>query len=185
MISSNDIRPGKTIVIDGNPMTVIEFQHVKPGKGAAFVRSKLKNLKNGSTVEKTFRAGESLQVAVLDKREMEFSYSSVDEWNFLDSQNHEMVALGQEQLGDTTKWLKEGMKTQVLYFDGNVIGVDIPNSVDLKIVETDPGLKGDTATGGSKPATLETGAIVQVPLFINVEETIRIDTRTGQYQGRA
>lgn len=185
MISSNDIRPGKTIVIDGHPMQVIEFQHVKPGKGAAFVRSKLKNMKTGSTVEKTFRAGEPLQQAVLDKREMEFSYSSGEEWNFMDKVSFEMVALSSDQLGDATKWLKDGMIAQVLYFDGNVIGVDIPNSVDLKIVETDPGLKGDTATGGSKPATLETGAIVQVPLFINVDEVIRIDTRTGSYQGRA
>ncbi|HEY9720745.1 MAG TPA: elongation factor P [Oscillatoriaceae cyanobacterium] len=185
MISSNDLRPGKTIVIDNNPMSVVEFQHVKPGKGAAFVRTKLKNLKAGSTVEKTFRAGEMIPVANLDKREMKFSYGSGDEYFFMDQETFDMVPLTKEQLGDNTQWLQEEMPVQVLYFDNSVIGVDIPNMVELEIVETDPGVRGDTATGGSKPAKMSTGAVVAVPFFINTGERIRIDTRTGQYLGRA
>lgn len=185
MISSNDLRPGKTIVIDGHPMSVIEFQHVKPGKGAAFVRSKLKNMKNGSTVERTFRAGEMIAVANLDKREMQYMYEATGEYNFMDQQTFDQVALTANQLGDATKWLKEGMIAQVLYFDSDVIGVDIPNMVELEIVETDPNFKGDTSSGGSKPAKMETGAVVHVPFFIETGEKIRIDTRTGEYLGRA
>ncbi|MEB3195783.1 MAG: elongation factor P [Candidatus Sericytochromatia bacterium] len=185
MISSNDLRPGKTIVIDGNPWTVLEFLHVKPGKGAAFVRTKLKNLKAGNTVERTFRAGETIPVANIDKREMQYMYEGAGEYNFMDQETYDQVALTPEQLGDTVKWLKEGMIAQVLYFDTAVIGVDIPNMVELEVVETDPGVRGDTATGGSKPAKLETGAVVAVPFFINQGERIRVDTRSGEYLGRA
>jgi elongation factor P len=185
MISSNDLRPGKTVVIDGNPMSVIEFQHVKPGKGAAFVRTKLKNLRNGGNVEKTFRAGEMIAVANLDKREMQYMYEQSGEYNFMDQQTFDQVALSANQLGDAVKWLKNEMIAQVLYFDTDVIGVDIPNMVELEVVETDPGVRGDTATGGSKPAKMETGAVVAVPFFINTGERIKIDTRTGEYLGRA
>ena len=185
MISSNDLRPGRTIVINTHPHSVIEFQHVKPGKGAAFVRTKLKNMRSGSTVEMTFRAGEMIPVANLDKREMQYMYESTGEYNFMDQQTFDQGALTATQLGDTTKWLKEGMIAQVLYFDSDVIGVDIPNMVELEIVETDPNFKGDTSSGGSKPAKMETGAVVQVPFFIETGEKIRIDTRTGEYLGRA
>lgn len=185
MISSNDLRPGKTIIVDGNPCSVIEFQHVKPGKGAAFVRTKLKNMKGGGTVEKTFRAGEMIAMANLDKREMQYMYEAVGEYNFMDQQTFDQVTLDATQLGDTVKWLKEGMIAQVLYFGDTVIGVDIPNMVELEVVETDPGVRGDTATGGSKPAKMETGAVVAVPFFIETGEKIRIDTRTGEYLGRA
>jgi elongation factor P len=185
MISSNDLRPGKTVVIDGHPMSVIEFQHVKPGKGAAFVRTKLKNMRTGGNVEKTFRAGEMIPTANLDKREMQYMYEQSGEYNFMDQQTFDQVALTADQLGDAVKWLKNEMIAQVLYFDTDVIGVDIPNMVELEVVETDPGVRGDTATGGSKPAKMETGAVVAVPFFINTGEKIKIDTRTGEYLGRA
>jgi elongation factor P len=185
MISSNDLRPGKNVVIDGHPWTVLEFLHVKPGKGAAFVRTKLKNLRAGNSVERTFRAGEMMPVANIDKREMQYMYEGAGEWNFMDQETFDQVALSAEQLGDAVKWLKEGTIAQVLYFDGTVIGVDIPNMVELEVVETDPGVRGDTATGGSKPAKLETGAVVAVPFFINQGERIRVDTRSGEYLGRA
>ena len=185
MISSNDLRPGKTVIIDNYPCSVIEFQHVKPGKGAAFVRTKLKNLQTGSNVERTFRAGEMLPVAVVEKKEMEYMYGSGDEYNFMDQTTFDQVELSATQLGDSTKWLKEGMRVQVLYFGTTVIGVDVPNMVELKIIETDPNFKGDTSSGGTKPAKVETGAVVAVPFFIEQDEVIRIDTRTGEYLGRA
>lgn len=185
MISSNDLRPGKTVIIDHHPMQCLEFLHVKPGKGAAFVRTKLKNLRFGNSVEKTFRAGEMLPVANIDKREMQYMYEATGEYNFMDQQTFDQVALDAKQLGDTVKYLKEGMIAQVLYFDTDVIGVDIPNMVELEVVETDPGVRGDTATGGSKPAKTETGAVVAVPFFINQGEKIRVDTRTNEYLGRA
>lgn len=185
MISSNDLRPGKHIVVDNAPCTVIEFLHVKPGKGAAFVRTKLKNLKMGNNMERTFRAGEMLPVANIDKREMQYMYETLGEYNFMDQETFDQVALSATQLGDATKWLKEGMIANVLYFDTDVIGVDIPNMVELEVVETDPNFKGDTSSGGSKPAKMETGAVVQVPFFISQGEKIRIDTRTGEYLGRA
>ena len=185
MISSNDLRPGKTVIVDNNPMSVLEFLHVKPGKGAAFVRTKLRNLKTGSSVEKTFRAGEMLPVANMEKKEMKYMYNTGDEWNFMDQETFDTITMTTDQLGDATKWLKEEMVTQVLYFDGAVLGVDVPNMVVLEVTETDPGVRGDTATGGSKPATLETGAVVHVPFFIETGEKLRIDTRTGEYLGRA
>ena len=185
MISSNDIRPGKTIIVNGAPMSVIEFQHVKPGKGAAFVRAKMKNLRTGSTLETTFRAGEMLPVATMEKKEMKFMYATGDEYNFMDQETFDTVTLTPEQLEDATKWIKEEMSVHVLYFEGNVLGVDVPNMVELEVTETDPGVRGDTATGGSKPAKLETGAVVAVPFFIETGEKIRVDTRTGEYLGRA
>ena len=186
MISSNDFRPGKSVVIDGHPFSVVEFQHVKPGKGAAFVRTKLKNLKTGATIERTFRAGEMLPVANINKKTMQYMYEASGEWNFMDQETYDQVALTKEQLGDNTKWLKEGMNAEVLYFEEHqVIGVDLPNMVELAVVETDPGVRGDTATGGSKPAKMETWAIVAVPFFIETGEKIRIDTRSGEYLGRA
>lgn len=185
MISVNDFRTGLTIELEGEVWQVVDFQHVKPGKGAAFVRSKLKNIKTGAVVEKTFRAGEKVSRAHVDKRAMQYLYSSGDEYVFMDNENYDQISLTKEQLGDNLKYLKENMNIQVLMFQGAIIGIELPNFVELKVVETEPGIKGDTATGATKNATLETGAVIQVPLFINVGDVVRIDTRTGLYLERA
>jgi elongation factor P len=158
---------------------------VKPGKGAAFVRSKLKNVKTGAVVEKTFRAGEKVPRAHVDKREMQYLYSSDDDYVFMDNQSYEQVSLTRDQLGDGLKYLKENMSIQVLLFQEAVIGIEMPNFVELAIAETEPGIKGDTASGATKSATLETGAVIQVPLFVNAGDRVRIDTRTGLYMERA
>jgi len=181
MISSNDFQTGLTIELDGEIYIVIEFQHVKPGKGAAFVRSKLKNMRSGATTEKTFRAGEKIARALIEKKEMEYLYSTGEEFIFMDMESYEQVSLNSNQLGDSLKFLKENMRLLVMVFKGEIIGIEMPNSVELTVVETDPGFKGDTASGGSKPAKLETGFIVQVPFFINEGDILRIDTRTGAY----
>lgn len=184
MISTNDFHTGLTIELDGEVYTVVEFMHVKPGKGSAFVRSRLKNVKTGSVIERTFRAGEKLPRAHIDYREMQYLYSSGDENFFMDTSTYEQLTLSDDKLGDARKYLKENMIIGVQIYEGEPIGVELPNFVELAVVETDPGLRGDTATGGSKPATLETGAIVQVPLFVNVGDVIRVDTRTDQYLER-
>jgi elongation factor P len=184
MISSNDFRNGVTIVVDGQLWTVIEFLHVKPGKGSAFVRTRLKNVKTGSTVERTFRAGEKLERATVDNREMAMLYNDSDGYHFMDSESFENVTLQRELIGDPADFLKDGMKVQVQVHDGTPIGIDLPAHVELRIEETDPGFKGDTATGTTKPAKLETGATVQVPLFVNPGDVIKIDTRDRRYIGR-
>ncbi|HHY31860.1 MAG TPA: elongation factor P [Firmicutes bacterium] len=184
MISTNDFHTGLTIELDGEVYTVVDFQHVKPGKGSAFVRSRLKNVKTGYVIERTFRAGEKLPRAHIDYREMQYLYSSGDENYFMDTSTYEQLVLNNETLGDAKKYLKENMIIGVQMYEGSPIGVELPNFVELAVVDTDPGLRGDTATGGSKPATLETGAVVQVPLFVNVGDIIRVDTRTGQYLER-
>jgi elongation factor P len=184
MISSNDFRNGVTIVIDGQLWTVIEFLHVKPGKGSAFVRTRLKNVKSGATVERTFRAGEKLERATVDNREMQMLYNDDDGYHFMDVESYENVTLQREIIGDPADFLKDGMKIAVQFNDGNAIGADLPAHVELKVEETDPGFKGDTATGTTKPAKLETGATVQVPLFVNPGDVIRIDTRDRRYIGR-
>lgn len=185
MISVNDFRTGLTIEVDGEVYTVVEFLHVKPGKGAAFVRSKLKNVKTGAVMEKVFRAGERVPRAHIEFKEMQYLYSSGDEFTFMDTESYEQLTLDRSKLGDATKYLKENMLINIQFYQGQPIGVELPNTVELRVVETDPGVRGDTATGGSKPATLETGAIVQVPLFVNVGDVIRVDTRTGLYLSRA
>ncbi|MGE5398405.1 MAG: elongation factor P [Chitinophagales bacterium] len=185
MISVNDFRTGLTIEVDGGVWQVVDFQHVKPGKGAAFVRSKLKNVKTGSVVEKTFRAGEKVPRARVEKREMQYLYGSGDEYVFMDTESYDQVTLSKEQLGDGLKYIKENMNIQVLTFQSEVMGIEIPNFVELQVAETEPGIKGDTATGATKAAILETGAVIQVPLFVNVGDRIRIDTRTGLYMERA
>lgn len=184
MISSNDLRAGITVEVEGDLWTVLEFLHVKPGKGAAFVRTKLKNVRTGNVNERTFRAGEKLARANIERREMQFLYASDDDYTFMDNANFEQVGISKERLGDTTKWIKEGTNVQVLFYGTEVIGVDAPNFVEMEIIETDPGVRGDTAQGGSKPAKLETGAMVYVPLFINQGDRIRVDTRTGEYLER-
>ena len=185
MISSNDFRNGVTIEYDGQVRQVIEFQHVKPGKGSAFVRTKLKNLITGGTVERTFNAGERVSQARVERREMQYLYENGGDYTFMDAETYEQMQLTAEQVGEGVKYLKENMTCYVMLYNGQSIGVELPNSVDVVVVETDPGLRGDTASGGTKPAKVETGAVVKVPLFIEQGETITVDTRTGQYLGRA
>jgi len=184
MISSNDFRPGVTIELDGSVWRVVEFLHVKPGKGSAFVRTKLKNVQNGSVVERTFRAGETVPQATLDKKVMQYTYKDADQFVFMDMVNFDETRLSSEQIGERIKYLLEGMEVNVIKWGEQVIEVEFPNSVTLKVTETDPGVKGDTATGGSKPATLETGAQIMVPLFISKGELIKIDTRKDSYVSR-
>ncbi|AYO30712.1 MAG: elongation factor [Thermoanaerobacteraceae bacterium] len=184
MISTNDLRTGVTVEIDGDVFMIVDFQHVKPGKGAAFVRTKIKNVKTGQVFERTFRAGEKLNRAVIERKTMQYLYQSGDTYYFMDTQTFEQIPLNKDQLGDSIKYLKENMEVMVMFYEGVSIGIELPTFVELQIVETEPGFKGDTATGGSKPATLETGAVVQVPLFINKGDVIRVDTRTGEYLSR-
>lgn len=185
MISSNDFRTGVTIELDGDAYQVVDFQHVKPGKGAAFVRTKLRNVRTGSVVERTFAAGEKLPKAHLERKEMQYLYHDGEAFIFMDVNNFEQMPLNDDQIGEGKKYLKENMNIHILLFQGNVIGVDLPSQVELEITETEPGIKGDTASGGSKPATLETGAVVRVPFFINVGDVIQVNTKTGEYIGRA
>ncbi len=185
MISSNDLRNGVTIVVDGQLWTVIEFLHVKPGKGSAFVRTRLKNVKTGTTLERTFRAGEKLERAMVDNREMQMLYNDADGYHFMDQQTFENVTLQRDLIGGPADFLKDGMVVEVQFHDGTPIGIDLPAHVELKIVETDPGFRGDTATNTTKPARLETGATVNVPLFVESGDVIRIDTRDRRYIGRS
>jgi len=184
MISSNDFRTGTTIQLDGNVWKVVEFLHVKPGKGSAFVRTKLKNAQSGSVVERTFRAGEMVPQATLEKRVMQYTYKEADQYVFMDMETYEESRLSESEIGDRVKYLKEGMEANVVRWGEQVIEVELPNSVVLEVTQTDPGVKGDTATGGNKPAIVETGAQVMVPLFISVGEKIKIDTRSDTYLGR-
>lgn len=185
MISVNDFRTGITIELDQDVWQVLEFQHVKPGKGAAFVRSKLRNLRNGNIQEKTFRAGEKVPRALVETREMQYLYESGGEYVFMDNQTYEQISLTKEQLEYELNFLQENMNVQMVIFKGETIGVQLPNTVKLEVVQTDPGVRGDTATGGSKPATCSTGFVVQVPLFINEGDWIIVDTRSGDYVSRA
>lgn len=184
-ISSNDFRPGTSIELDGAPWRVQEFLHVKPGKGAAFVRTKLRNYITGNTVEKTFRAGESVEEAVVLKDLKQYTYKDADQYVFMDMVTYEEARLNEADIGDKNKFLKEGMECNVLSWNGRVIDVELPITVKLQVVQTDPGLKGDTAQGGTKPATLDSGAVVNVPLFVNTGDEILVDTRTGSYMSRA
>lgn len=184
MISSNDFRTGTSIELDGSVWRVVEFLHVKPGKGSAFVRTKLKNAQTGSTVDKTFRAGETVPQAILEKKNMQHTYREGDRLVFMDMETYEETRLSEDQIGDRVKYLKEEMEVTVLIWNDTVLEVELPNSVTLEVTQTDPGVKGDTATGGTKPATVETGAQVMVPLFISQGEKIKIDTRNDSYLGR-
>lgn len=184
MISSNDFRPGVSIELDGSVWKVVEFLHVKPGKGAAFVRTKLKNAQTGSSMERTFRAGETVPQANLEKRTMQHTYKEGDQYVFMDMETFEEINLTEAQIGDRGKYLREEMEVNILYWNETVLDVELPTSVVLEVTETDPGVKGDTATGGTKPAILETGAQIMVPLFITIGEKIKVDTRTDTYLGR-
>ncbi|KAK9159304.1 hypothetical protein Scep_005878 [Stephania cephalantha] len=184
-LSSNDIKVGINLEVDGAPWRVLEFLHVKPGKGAAFVRTKMKNYITGNTVEKTFRAGSTISEANVMKESKQFTYKDGSQFVFMDLASFEEIRLNESDVGGKTKWLKEGMDCNVLFWNGKVIDFELPITVKLTVVDVDPGLKGDTQSGGSKPATLDTGAVVNVPLFVNVGEKILVDTRTGQYMSRA
>lgn len=185
MISVNDFKTGLTIEIDNNVWSVIEFQHVKPGKGAAFVRSKLRNLRNGNIQEKTFRAGEKVQKALVETRRMQYLYESGGEYTFMDNETYDQINLSEERLEYELNFLQENMEVQIVSYKGETIGIQLPNTVELEVVETDPGIRGDTATGGSKPAKLSTGFTIQVPLFVNVGDRLIVDTRSGAYVSRA
>ena len=178
MISTNEFKTNVTV-------TIVEFQHVKPGKGAAFVRAKMRNMCTGAVVERTFNAGERLPKAHIDRRAMQYLYESDGNYVFMDNETYEQSELTKEQLGNAINFLKENMDAKIMIYNGRVIGVDLPNTVELTVVKTDPGIRGDTATGGSKPATMDTGYVVKVPLFINEGDVLNIDTRTGEYISRA
>lgn len=184
MISVNDLRTGVTIQVEGDIYSVVEFLHVKPGKGAAFVRTKLRNIRTGGVTERNFRAGERVSRARIETKEMQYLYTTGDEYVFMDTASYEQMTLSREQLGDAPSYLKENMVIGIQTYEGKSIGVELPNSVELEITYTEPGFKGDTASGGTKPATLETGLVIQVPLFVETGTVVRVDTRTGDYLSR-
>ncbi|WP_251551341.1 elongation factor P [Neobacillus muris] len=185
MISVNDFRTGLTIEVDGGIWRVIDFQHVKPGKGAAFVRSKLRNLRTGAIQEKTFRAGEKVEKAQIDNRKMQYLYASGDQHVFMDMESYEQVELPAASIEYELKFLKENMEVHIMMFQGETLGVELPNTVELEVTDTEPGIKGDTASGGTKPATVETGLVVQVPFFVNQGDRLIINTADGTYVSRA
>ena len=184
MVSAGDFRNGVTIEIEGNVYQIVEFQHVKPGQGAAFVRTKLKNIKNGGVVEKTFRPTEKFENAHIDRADMQYLYADGDLYHFMDVETYDQIALGQDQIGDSLKFVKENEMVKICSHRGEVFSVEPPLFVELAITETEPGFKGDTATGATKPATVETGATVYVPLFVDQGDVIKIDTRSGEYLSR-
>jgi len=184
MISAGDFRNGVTFELDGNVFQIIQFQHVKPGKGAAFVRTKIKNVITGGVVERTFNPTDKMPKAHIERKDMEYLYNDGELYYFMDTETYEQMPLNSGILESSLPYLKENMVVKVLSYKGNVFGVEAPNFVELKVVETEPGFKGDTATGATKPATLETGAIVNVPLFVDIGTVIRVDTRTGDYMER-
>lgn len=184
MISVNDLKTGLTLDLDNGLWSVIEFLHVKPGKGAAFVKTKLKKIETGQVVERTFRAGEKVMKAMLDRRDMQYLYKEGTEFVMMDAENYEQISLSEAQIGDGMKYLKENMNLSVLLHDGKVIGVDLPFQVELEVVDTPPAERGNTAQGGTKRATMETGAVVNVPFFVQNGDKIRIDTRTNEYLDR-
>jgi elongation factor P len=185
MITASEFRNGATFELDGQIFQVVEFQHVKPGKGAAFVRTKMRNIITGSTVERTFNPNDKMPKAHIERKDLQYLYNDGDLYYFMDTETFEQMPISKTTIGDTFKFVKENMTVKILSHKGNVFGIEPPTFVELEVTETEPGYKGDTATGASKPATLETGAIVKVPLFINQGDMIRIDTRTGEYLERA
>ncbi|MFJ7933757.1 elongation factor P [Sporosarcina sp. NPDC096371] len=185
MISVNDFKTGLTIEVDGDIWRVIDFQHVKPGKGAAFVRSKLRNLRTGNVNEKTFRAGEKVGKAQIDNKRMQYLYANGDDHVFMDNESYEQIELPAKQIEEELKFLKENMEVHVIQYKEEILGVELPVTVVLEVAETEPGIKGDTSSGGSKPATLETGLIVQVPFFVNAGDKLIINTEESEYVSRA
>jgi elongation factor P len=182
-VSTAEFKKGLRIVFDGQPYQIADFQHVKPGKGGAFVRTKLKHMKTGRVIDNTFRSGEKVELVEFEDKHMQFLYSD-DRYHFMDTETYEQVSLSADEVGEARLYLKENTEVDVLYIDGSPTTVEVPNFVELTITRTDPGIRGDTAQGGSKPATLETGVVVQVPLFLNEGDVVKVDTRTGDYLGR-
>ena len=180
-VSTAEFRNGLKIEIDGEPYIIVEFQHVKPGKGGAFIRTKIKSLKSGNVIDRTYRSGEKVDVPELEEKKMQYLYAADKDRVFMDTATYEQVSLDEHQLGDSIQYLKENMEIKVLYHKGQPINIEIPMFVELKIATTEPGVRGDTASGGSKPATLETGAVVKVPFYLNEGDTVKIDTRTGTF----
>lgn len=183
-LSINEVKAGITILVDDQVWLTMECQHVKPGKGAAFVRAKMRNLKNGSVQEKTFRGDEKIEEAYVEERKLQYQYKSGDMYHFMDQETFEEVAISEDNLGDKNKFLKDYLEVQAYFYKGDFLNIQIPNFIEFEIKETEPGIKGDTAKSGTKPATIETGATVQVPLFINTGDRIKVDTRTGDYVER-
>lgn len=184
-VSTNDLKNGMTLDLPEGLFSVVEFQHVKPGKGGAFVRTKLKNVRTGAVVERTYRADEKLEQAIIDKREMQFLYRDGDDYVFMDATSYEQIQMPRSTLSDAANYLKEGDSVYLQMYGTDIVGIDLPAAVELKVAETEPGIQGDRVSGARKPATLETGLVVQVPLFVNPGESIRVDTRTGEYLTRA
>lgn len=184
MYSTAEFKKGLKIELEGKPFIIVDFQHVKPGKGGAFVRTKLKNMINGRVVEQTFRSGEKVERPDLEEKDMQYLYREGDNFVFMDNANYEQVYVSEDQVGEQAQFLQENINVKLLYFNKEPLGLELPNFVELKVTGTEPGFKGDTATGGNKPATLETGAVIQVPLFIAEGDRIRVDTRTGSYMER-
>ena len=185
MVVAGDFKNGITFEMEGTVFQIVEFQHVKPGKGAAFVRTKLKNVISGAVIEKTFSPTDKFENAYIDRKEMQYSYNDGDLYYFMDMESFEMMPIEKDKLGDNFKFVKEEMMVKIISYKGNVFGVEPPISVELEVTDTDPGFAGNTATNTLKPATLETGAVIKVPLFINVGDVLKIDTRTGEYVSRA
>lgn len=185
VVSTNDFKTGMTLELDGDLMQVVDFQHVKPGKGPAFVRTTLRNSRSGSVIDRTFRAGEKVERAMIDKREMQYLYRAGDDYVFMDNESYEQLNVAPATLGDAANFLVESNSALMMMHGSEIIGVDLPAAVELNITETEPGVQGDRVSGASKPATLETGYVVQVPLFIESGERVKVDTRSGDYLGRA
>jgi len=182
-VSTAEFRKGLRIVFDGEPYTIVDFQHVKPGKGGAFVRTKLKHMRQGRVIDNTFRSGEKVELVDFEDKHMQFLYKD-DRFHFMDMETYDQVSLSEDEVGDAALYLKDNTEVEVLYIDGSPVSIELPNFIELAVARTDPGVRGDTAQGGTKPATLETGAVVQVPLFLNEGDIVKIDTRTGEYLGR-
>lgn len=185
MVSTNDMRPGQTLELDGTLFTILEYQHVKPGKGQAFVKTKLRNLTSGAVADRTFRADEKVNLAVLDKREMQYLYEDAAGLVFMDNESYEQIHVDPQLLGEARRFLKDGTVCMVPVYDGKPVGAEMPISMELEVTETEPGMKGDRVAGALKPATLETGAVVQVPLFVEQGDRVKVDTRSGEYASRA
>ncbi len=182
-VSTADFRKGLRIVFDGAPYTIVDFQHVKPGKGGAFVRTKLKHMRQGRVIDNTFRSGEKVELVDFEDKHMQFLYKD-DRFHFMDTETYDQVSLSEDEVGDAALYLKDNTEVEMLYIDGAPVSIELPNFIELSVARTDPGLRGDTAQGGTKPATLETGAVLQVPLFLNEGDIVKVDTRTGEYLGR-
>ena len=182
-VSTAEFKKGLKIQFDGEPYSIVDFQHVKPGKGGAFVRTKLRHMKLGRVIDNTFRAGEKVELVDFDEKRMQYLYKD-DRYHFMDLDTYDQISLAPEEVGEARDFLKENTEVEILFIDGNPVSVELPNFIELQIVKTDPGIRGDTATGGSKPAILETGAVIQVPLFLNEGAVVKVDTRSGEYLGR-